>query len=202
MGTFIDLIMIASNNMRDKNKNVLNQDMPNLIAWFVVCIYILIFFFGIFAGVFSVAEDVALDTETPIVVEKPVVEEPVVQESVVEEPVVEEPVVEESSTYISKTVKELYDELDSNALRAEQRYQNAYIKLTGYLSGIDSDGSYISLVGSKDTFDFQSVHCSITDDSQIDKIVNFDKGDSIIIYGKITSIGEVLGYSLDIIDIE
>lgn len=143
-----------------------------------------------------------MGTETSTVVEEPVIEEPVVEESVVEKPVIEEPVVKESPTYISKTVKELYDELDSNALRAEQTYQDAYIKLTGYLSGIDSDGSYISLVGSKDTFDFEFVHCSITDDSQIDKIISYDKGDSIVIYGKITSIGEVLGYSLDIIDIE
>ena len=222
IGTFVDLIRIAANNMKDKSGCDLNEDVAPILSWLIVGIPIFIMIVGVFCGIFSVAKDVATGTpptsivETqPIpsqrepVVEKPVKKEPVKKEPIKEEPIKEEPVVEKEPIvekptvhYQAVTVKQLFDELEANALRAEKTYQDAYVAITGKLSTIDSDGSYITIIASNDEWGFESVHCSITDDSQMDKIINFNKGDKITVYGQITSIGEILGYSLDITDIE
>lgn len=215
-GSFVDLILIASNKMKDKSGYDLNEDVPSVVPWLVVGLYVFIMLIGVGSGIFSVAEDVATEgastsiTETQPkpsqkepVVEKPVIEEPIKEEPIKEEPIKEEPIVEKPTIhYQSVTVKQLFEELEANALRAEKTYQDAYVAVTGKLSTIDSDGSYITIIASNDEWGFESVHCSITDDSQMDKIINFNKGDKITVYGQITTIGEIIGYGLDITDIE
>lgn len=211
IGTFVDLIRIAANNMKDKSGCDLNEDVAPILSWLIVGLPIFIMIIGAFCGIFSVAKDVATEGASTTITEtqpKPsqkesVVEEPVIEESIKEEPIKEEPIVEKPTIhYQAVTVKQLFDELEANALRAEKTYQDAYVAITGKLSTIDSDGSYITIIASNDEWGLESVHCSITDDSQMDKIINFNKGDKITVYGQITSIGEILGYSLDITDIE
>ena len=51
----------------------------------------------------------------------------------------------EDREYISVTVDEMYDELNDNAVNAEEKYGGAYVEVTGILEVIDSDGKYISL---------------------------------------------------------
>ena len=201
IGTFVDLILIAGNTMKDKAGYDLNEDVAPAVPWVIVGVYIFIMVVGFFSGIFSTAEDVATGTPSTSIVETqptPSQREPVAEKPVVQEPIVEKPTIH----YQSVTVKQLYDELEANALRAEKTYQDAYVAVTGKLSTIDSDGAYISIIASNDEWGFESVHCSITDDSQMDKIINFNKGDKITVYGKITMIGEILGYSLDIMDIQ
>ena len=210
-GSFVDLILIASNKMKDKSGYDLNEDVPSVVPWLVVGLYVFIMLIGVGSGIFSVAEDVATEGVSTSITEtqpkpsqkEPVVEKPVIEEPIKEEPIKEEPIVEKPTIhYQSVTVKQLFDELEANALRAEKTYQDAYVAVTGKLSTIDSDGSYITIIASNDEWGFESVHCSITDDSQMDKIINFNKGDKITVYGQITTIGEILGYGLDITDIE
>ena len=205
-GSFVDLILIASNKMKDKSGYDLNEDVPSVVPWLVVGLYVFIMLIGVGSGIFSVAEDVATEGASTSITEtqpKPSQKEPVVETPVIEEPIKEEPVVEKPTIhYQSVTVKQLFDELEANALRAEKTYQDAYVAVTGKLSTIDSDGSYITIIASNDEWGFESVNCSITDDSQMDKIINFNKGDKITVYGQITTIGEILGYGLDITDIE
>ena len=61
------------------------------------------------------------------------------------------PKKEESNTpepiksYTHYEVVDLLDELNSNALRAEQKHQDEYVEIVGYISVIDSDGKYISV---------------------------------------------------------
>lgn len=210
-GSFVDLILIAANKMKDKSGYDLNEDVPSVVPWLVVGIYVFIMLIGVGSGIFSVAEDVATESASTSITEtqpkpsqkEPVVEKPVIEESIKEEPIKEEPIVEKPTIhYQSVTVKQLFDELEANALRAEKTYQDAYVAVTGKLSTIDSDGSYITIIASNDEWGLEWVQCYITDDSQMDKIINFNKGDKITVYGQITSIGEILGYSLDITDIQ
>ena len=210
-GSFVDLILIASNKMKDKSGYDLNEDVPSVVPWLVVGLYVFIMLIGVGSGIFSVAEDVATEGASTSITEtqpkpsqkEPVVEKPVIEEPIKEEPIKEEPIVEKPTIhYQSVTVKQLFDELEANALRAEKTYQDAYVAVTGKLSTIDSDGSYITIIASNDEWGFESVHCSITDDNQMDKIINFNKGDKITVYGQITTIGEIIGYGLDITDIE
>ena len=100
--------------------------------------------------------------------------------------------------YQQVTVKELTSALDSNALKAERTYQDMYVEVTGYLRNIDSDGNYITITATNDDWDFESLHCEVTNDAQLDIILEKSVGDEVTIQGQITSVGEVMGYYIDI----
>ena len=203
IGTFIDLIRIAGNSLKDKDSCDLNDDIPAFIPWIVVGIPIFIFFIGFLSGIFSVSEDVV--TEPKNVVEEHIEDKKVEVEKSIEvetESLEEKKVPTSQPSYQKVTVKQLTDTLDENALRAEKTYQDMYVEITGYLSNIDSDGEYFSITGTNDSWDFNWISCDITDEKQLDKIINLNNGDQITVYGKITTIGEVIGYRVDVIEIK
>lgn len=104
--------------------------------------------------------------------------------------------------YTEVSISQLHEELDANALRAEETYNNMRVKIIGYINVIDSDGKYISVDGSKSLWNFDSVHCTLTNDDQRNAVKSKSKGDQVTVWGKITSIGEIIGYSLRIDYIE
>lgn len=108
-----------------------------------------------------------------------------------------EPAIE----YTAYTVTELSEDLDNNALKAADKYKDQYVELTGTLSVIDSDGKYISIVDSTDDWAIIGVQCYIKDDAQKQTIMDLSIGDKIVVKGKITSVGEVLGYSLNMTEV-
>lgn len=113
-----------------------------------------------------------------------------------------------STTESSSTVKKVYekvdlrtmiDELKENALKAEKTYQNKFVEIKGVITNFDSDGSYISIEPTNaDAWDFTTVTCYIKNDTQRDFLLEKSKGDIITIKGKIKSVGEILGYSINI----
>lgn len=109
---------------------------------------------------------------------------------------------EEEITYTPVSVTEMMDMLDSNALKAESTYQDAYVEITGRLSVIDSDGKYISLVPVDNEYAIIGVQCQIKNDEQKTRVMDMSIGDTVVLRGKITSIGEIMGYSLDIQSIQ
>lgn len=106
--------------------------------------------------------------------------------------------VQEEIVYTAYDVSELVDDLENNALGAEKKYDGQYVELRGKLSTIDSDGSYISLNPTNNEFNFINVQCYTKNDDQINQIAQMSKGDIITVRGKITDVGEILGYQLDI----
>lgn len=108
----------------------------------------------------------------------------------------------EEIIYTEYTVAQLVDDLQANALKAENTYNNKYVKISGKLSTIDSDGSYISLSPSNNQFTLYSVQCYIKNDEQLNKVMEMNIGDTVVVSGKIKGVGEILGYSLDIDNIE
>lgn len=105
--------------------------------------------------------------------------------------------------YEKADIKTMFQELDDNALKAETKYQNKYIEVIGEISNIDSDGNYISIqaVGAG-SFNFDTITCYIKNDEQTNFIMEKSKGDVVTIKGKIKSVGEVLGYYLNIEEIK
>ncbi len=102
-------------------------------------------------------------------------------------------------TYETVDLQKMLDDLDSNAMKAEQTYQNKYVQVTGKIYNFDSDGAYISIEPvNADEWNFDTVMCYIKNDAQKQYLLNKSKGDTVTIKGKVTSIGEVLGYSIDI----
>ncbi|MBE6041343.1 MAG: zinc-ribbon domain-containing protein [Clostridiales bacterium] len=110
----------------------------------------------------------------------------------------EEPKIE----YQDVSVETLFEELDNNAMNASDNYKGQYLSITGVLGTIDSNGSYFALESDNDNYMFQSVTCYIKNDEQLEKVKTLSKGDTITVKGKVTDVGEVLGYYLDIDSIE
>ena len=107
----------------------------------------------------------------------------------------------ENIEYIVVDIDNLEDDLTNNAAAAKDKYKNKYVEIKGKLGTIDSDLKYISLLSITDEWDFSGIHCSIKSNEQREIIKTLNKDQIITIKGKITDVGEVLGYYLDIIEI-
>ena len=115
-----------------------------------------------------------------------------------EESAPEEEVIE----YAEVTTDELSDALEANAMNASDTYKDKYFAVTGRLSNIDSDGNYIGLVDINDELSFNVIQCYIKNDEQLEKVKKMSTDDVVTVRGKITDVGEVLGYSMDIDSID
>lgn len=103
--------------------------------------------------------------------------------------------------YTAVSVNDMMSDLDNNAMGASDKYKGKYLEITGKLSNIDAAGKYIDLMADGD-FEIIGVQCYIKNDDQKSKIASMSKGDTVTLKGKCTDVGEVLGYSLNIEEIE
>ena len=141
---------------------------------------------------------VSTQQEKPAAAETKPAEPPAAAENMPAEKPAEPESVEISYTHYAVT--ELLDTLNGNALKAEKTFQDQYVEIEGYLSNIDSDGSYISVGAHPDDYDylFQDVQCYVKkNETLLDQIIEMNIGDPIVVRGKITDIGEGLGYQMD-----
>ena len=107
----------------------------------------------------------------------------------------------EEIVYEKTDIQTMIDALQDNALKAEKTYQDQYIEVTGKISNFDSDGKYISIDPVNNEWNLISVMCYIKNDDQRSFLLEKSKGDTVTIKGQVTSIGEVLGYSINIAEI-
>ena len=107
---------------------------------------------------------------------------------------------EENIEYISCNVDEMMDLLSSNALKAEKEYSGKYLEVTGRLAVIDSDGDYIALYPVNDEWAITGIQCYIKNEEQLNHVLDLEIGDTITVKVKCKNVGEVLGYSGDIIE--
>lgn len=107
----------------------------------------------------------------------------------------------QSRKYTSVTAKNLEDALNDNALKASNTYKGQYLEITGYLNNIDASGKYISINAGEYDWSLVLIQCYIKNSSQRDIIANMSSGDRIVIRGKCTDVGEIMGYSIDIDEI-
>ena len=103
--------------------------------------------------------------------------------------------------YVDYTVDDLMAQLEDNALKASNDHKGENVRITGKLNNIDSSGKYISLVPNTD-FAIIGVQCYIKNDETKSKVAELSKDSLVTLTGKITDVGEVLGYSLNIDNIE
>lgn len=196
IGNFVLLILLLTNQYKDGNGNLLKNDCPTwaIIVGFVGMIMVATLLGGV---IFNISENNSSNSESSYYSEEPQVQEPQVQEPQVYEPEVQE---QEPVYYISIDVGTLISDLDSNALRAERTWQDAYVAVSGYISSFDSDGGYFSLKASTDPFEFNftNIQCFIEDDTTLNKLLSYNEDDPITVYGQITSIGEIIGYLIDV----
>lgn len=103
--------------------------------------------------------------------------------------------------YENVDIDTLEDALENNAAAAKDSYKGKYLAITGRLGTIDSDLKYISLLSTTDNWDILGVHCTIKNSKTKDVVKTLTKDQTIVVKGKITDVGEVLGYYLDIDEI-
>ena len=96
---------------------------------------------------------------------------------------------------------ELINLLNDNALKASNQYKGKNIQLTGKITNIDASGDYFSLGPLKDNFSFYNINCQI-EDKHIAQVINFSKGQIVTLNGKVSRIGEIIGYIIDVDTIE
>lgn len=104
--------------------------------------------------------------------------------------------------YLSPSaVDDLMSQLNDNALKAGNDHKGEYVRITDKLSTIDSSRKYISLLPNTD-FAIIGVTCYIKNEETKAKVSELSSDSLITLTGKITDVGQVLGYSLNIDNIE
>ena len=102
--------------------------------------------------------------------------------------------------YTSVTVNEMMQDLKDNAMKAQDKYKDQYLEVTGRMDVIDSSGKYISLY--PDEIAITGVKCNLKNDTQKAQAANMAKGDMVTLRGKCKDVGEVMGYTLDVDSID
>lgn len=95
--------------------------------------------------------------------------------------------------YTSTTVAKMNKDLENNAANAKEKYKDKYFEISGKVSNIDADLSYITIYSGSNTWD--TVMCMINNVSTERIVKTLKKGQSIKVRCQITSVGEVLGYT-------
>jgi hypothetical protein len=99
-------------------------------------------------------------------------------------------------------VEQMLLDLNQNEMRAQKKYADKWFEIVGRLGGMDSEGEYFSLVG--EAFSMVDVHCKIPKDKReelTDILANMNKGETIAVKGKVTDMGEIMGYDVSIVEV-
>ena len=100
------------------------------------------------------------------------------------------------------SVEQMLLDLDQNEMRAQKKYADKWFEITGTLGNMDSEGEYFSLDG--EVFRMVSVHCQLPKGKReelTNKLINMEKGNRIAVKGKVTNMGEIMGYNVTIVDV-
>jgi lysyl-tRNA synthetase class II len=120
------------------------------------------------------------------------------QETTAEETQIDAPETEPSREYMVRTVTQLIADLEANAMNAKEKYEGEYVEITGRVDTIDASGVYIGLYPSDDEWALTGVTCLIKNKKQKEFVRTISTGDIVTVRGKITSVGELMGFSLNI----
>lgn len=100
-----------------------------------------------------------------------------------------------SKPAIATSSKAMIELLEGNALKAKNTYEGKRVTVSGFVGNIDASGDYFALDPSKDAFVITGIQVRNLDKFQ-DQVANFSKGQAVTVTGKITDVGELMGYSL------
>ncbi len=115
-------------------------------------------------------------------------------EAVAPEAKTEAPAAEPEAPVVEVTTGQLLSDLEENALAAKRDWDGKRVTLTGKLRNIDSSGSYFTISGDAE-FSIISVQVYI-DESLVEAVSAFKKGQTVTVTGEITDVGEIMGYSV------
>jgi intein/homing endonuclease len=105
----------------------------------------------------------------------------------------------ENIVYQKISLKDLERKLKENAARAQQQYQGMYVEFDGPIDNIDANGEYFSIKSGTFLSLFQ---CYIKNERQKQVLISKNVGNVVHVKGKIKRVGEIMGYSIDIIELK
>lgn len=100
----------------------------------------------------------------------------------------------------SVSAQKMLSDLEENPLKAQKDYMGNWFEITGTLGNVDSEGEYFSF----NEGILPNVKCNIPPkirDEIIDILINIKKKDRITVKGKVTDMGELMGYEVTIVDV-
>ena len=100
--------------------------------------------------------------------------------------------------WMKRSVSKLVKEIDSNAMIAKKKYEDKFVKVTGRIKNIDNNGNSFDLYPTDNKWSIYDVYCSVDLENVKNKLINYSSGDIVTVRGKITSVGEILGYNMDV----
>lgn len=164
------------------------------VKWKNFLIILLIFFIiSLIFSLDSLNEEYSQTTNSKTTIQKETIAE--------KKLVMEKEPKEEQIVYTYYDVSEMLEDMDANPMRAESKYSDQYVEIVGRLTTIDSDGKYIALSPTENEYSFSRVICNIKTNDQKEKIIDMSINDVVEVKGKVISVGEVMGYKIDIDDI-
>ena len=109
-------------------------------------------------------------------------------------------------TYAEANINQLLQEAKDNAAKANKAYKGKDVKIVGgEIKNIDSDVKYISLDSASAglmEYGMLSVRCDINNEKLKDKVLDFKKEQPVTVYGSIMEVGDLMGYSMTLDNIE
>ena len=102
----------------------------------------------------------------------------------------------------SVTAAQMLSDLKQNEMRAQKMYSGKWLMISGTLGNMDSDGKYFTLKGD-DEFSLANVQCYLPGDKKeefVNRLINMNKGQHLVVKGKVTDMGEVMGYHVEIVE--
>ena len=100
------------------------------------------------------------------------------------------------------SAESMLSDLEKNQMRAQKKYKGNWYEISGKLGNMDSDGDYFSLEG--DGFRMIDVHCKLPGNKKEEltkKLLNMENGDHVTVKGKVTDVGEVMGFRVTVDDL-
>ena len=86
---------------------------------------------------------------------------------------VDSSVSQQDISYEVVELQTMFDELDANAMKAEDKYQGKYVEFKCKISNFDSDGSYISVEPiNASEWSLRSAMCYVKNDTQKDFLLD------------------------------
>lgn len=101
--------------------------------------------------------------------------------------------------YHQVSIFDMINQLRVNPARASQTYKGKYVDFDGIIDVIDADGNYFSV--NTNSF-LQGIKCNMHNVKHQKIIVNKNIGDRIHVKGQVKDVGEILGYSIDVLELQ
>ena len=108
----------------------------------------------------------------------------------------------EDSAYVACEINELFNEVKKNPLNARDMYEDSYVKFYGKITDIHNYGYYIYVSDNNSEWDYDTIRCVVMNKEQEKVLKTKSIGDVILIKGRITLIGENVGFNVNIHGIE